>query len=125
MARLTNDPAPGAGARPPSEKGVGDKGFSEKRDKEKPVLLEKPQRRIVPKEPSEPQEEAPVRKPAKTASAPKANKTEESERPEPRTERVKAQPAEAPQSKPKGPQSTEPPSLPPDDSLRKLFNPHG
>ena len=116
LSRLVTTPSP---SLPPAER-------PEARTIEKPKT-EKPKRRPVVEEEEEP--ERPKKSAPKAAPVSKAEKTVEKpaerERAEARTE--KSKPALPASTKPKStnfPES-EPTSLPPSETLRKLFNPHG
>ena len=98
---------------------------------ERPVV-EKPKRRPVSKAEAEDREEedSAPKVVKSTAPAPKAEKVVEKksvdrERVESRPERVKAPVPAASQGRPESAERPDPGSLPPNESLRKLFNPHG
>jgi len=93
-------------------------------------VVEKPKRRPVSKAEDREEEDSAPKALKSTAPAPKAEKVVEKksvdrERVESRPERVKAPVPAASQGRPEGAERPDPARLPPNESLRKLFNPHG
>ncbi|RFC45384.1 MAG: Cell division septal protein FtsQ [Verrucomicrobia bacterium] len=113
LARFVTTSAP-----PPAQERQEPRAFEKSK-------VEKPKRRAVEKE----EEDAPpVRSKKNAVQAPAASKAEkpvERERNEARVEKSKPLVAPAPKPKPRNLPESEPTSLPPNESLRKLFNPHG